>query len=278
LVLDVLHQWISEGIRSHAVFSSPFIAWTARDITMTGHIEGLNNPCHGTAAYNRYKRPNRYNCSVHDASNPETPVTAEFRAYSTIEVARRLGVSLQTVQRWVDAGHLKAWKTLGGHRRIDADSAESLFKSQGSVSARTDPAVQSVSPPVPLQVLVVDDDPVDLELTLALVRRALPDAEIMQAEDGFQALLAVGQCVPDILVTDINMPHMDGFEMIRSLVGGGALRPAKIVAVSSLSPSDLEARGRLLPDVQFMSKPVDEARFAKTLHRIQAAAGGIATS
>ena len=39
-------------------------------------------------------------------------------SYSTAYVASRLGVSVPTVQRWVDAGHLKAWKTPGGHRRF----------------------------------------------------------------------------------------------------------------------------------------------------------------
>lgn len=53
------------------------------------------------------------------------------RTYSTVEIARRLGVSIQTVQRWVDAGHLKAWKTMGGHRRISAESAEALLKKAG---------------------------------------------------------------------------------------------------------------------------------------------------
>lgn len=53
------------------------------------------------------------------------------RTYSTVEIARRLGVSIQTVQRWVDTGKLKAWKTLGGHRRIDAESAEALLKKAG---------------------------------------------------------------------------------------------------------------------------------------------------
>ncbi len=54
------------------------------------------------------------------------------RSYSTVEVSRRLGVSIQTVQRWVDSGHLKAWKTLGGHRRISAESAETLLAEAGA--------------------------------------------------------------------------------------------------------------------------------------------------
>ncbi|MEY2842846.1 MAG: hypothetical protein RI920_883, partial [Pseudomonadota bacterium] len=51
------------------------------------------------------------------------------RSYSTTEIAQRLGISTQTVQRWVDTGKLEAWKTLGGHRRIEAESAEHLFRS-----------------------------------------------------------------------------------------------------------------------------------------------------
>jgi excisionase family DNA binding protein len=41
------------------------------------------------------------------------------RSYSPKQLADELGVSVQTIQRWADAGHLKAWKTLGGHRKID---------------------------------------------------------------------------------------------------------------------------------------------------------------
>jgi excisionase family DNA binding protein len=66
-------------------------------------------------------------------------MTAPRKSYSTVEIARRLGVSIQTVQRWVDAGRLKAWKTLGGHRRIDADSAEALLRHEVPVERATGP-------------------------------------------------------------------------------------------------------------------------------------------
>jgi excisionase family DNA binding protein len=187
-------------------------------------------------------------------------VPAEFRSYTTIEVARRLGVSLQTVQRWVDAGRLKAWKTLGGHRRIDAESAEALFRTQSS-----DGGAEPASAANLHRILIVDDDPLDLELMVAFVRRTRPDSAIDLATDGFQALLRAGKAMPDILITDVNMPHMDGFEMIRALAEESAQSPSTLIAVSSLSPSDLASRGRLLPGVHFMSKPVDQERLAALL-------------
>jgi len=47
---------------------------------------------------------------------------------TTAEAARSLGVSLRTVQLWVDSGALQAWKTVGGHRRIPLESLERLRK------------------------------------------------------------------------------------------------------------------------------------------------------
>jgi len=190
-------------------------------------------------------------------------VPTEFRSYTTVEVAKRLGVSLQTVQRWVDAGRLKAWKTLGGHRRIEAESAEALFRSQTqeALAAGEGPALAGGT----RRVLVVDDDPLDLELIATLVRQVLPDASVELAANGFQALMAVGRTTPDVLIADLNMPYMNGFEMIRSLAEGRLAAPATILAVSSLSPSDLATRGRLLPGVHFLSKPIDRQRLGALL-------------
>jgi len=81
-------------------------------------------------------------------------------SFSTAHVARRLGVSVPTVQRWVDLGHLKAWKTVGGHRRIDAGSAEDFIRLQ---SAKL--GVAAIGPAAaPFLALVVDDNPDDRDL------------------------------------------------------------------------------------------------------------------
>ena len=188
---------------------------------------------------------------------PATP-----SSYSTADVAKRLGVSIPTVQRWVDLGHLKAWKTVGGHRRIEAESAERLFREQGQLP--------QAAPPNAPSVMVVDDNPDDRDLLSALLETALPGAQISTAENGFQALVAIGQSVPDVVVTDIVMPHMNGFEMLRQLSTQCAVRPRVIIAVSSRTRAQFAELGELPPDVRFIPKPIDPADFVQT---VQSAVG-----
>lgn len=185
-------------------------------------------------------------------------------AYTTVEIARRLGVSMQTVQRWVDTGDIKSWKTPGGHRRIDAASAERLFADHGLTTpgpATARAGAHAAAAVTDDSVLIVDDDPIDRELLVDLVRRTLPGSRIEQAENGFQGLLAVGRTAPAIVLTDIHMPHIDGFEMLRQLCADGPSRPRILVAVSAHAPADLAALGRLPDGVPYLRKPVDALRF-----------------
>jgi excisionase family DNA binding protein len=190
-------------------------------------------------------------------STPLPPETTP--SYSTAEVARRLGVSIPTVQRWVDAGQLKAWKTLGGHRRIEAESAERLF----SLHAGQPPAEATAA--AATSVMIVDDNPDDRDVLSLLVSSAMPGARITVFESGIQALVAIGQTAPDVVVTDIVMPDMNGFEMLRQLSTQCVVRPRLIVAVSSLSREQLDRLGELPPDVRFIAKPVEPQPFIAAL-------------
>jgi len=211
-------------------------------------------------------------------ADPSNPGRAE--SFSTASVARRLGVSIPTVQRWVDQGHLKAWKTVGGHRRIDAQSVfafearASLGTAAGETAAAA-PAVASVpgDGAQAVSVLVVDDNPDDRDLLSAVVLEALPGARLALAGSGFEALMMMGHSPPDVLVTDIVMPHMDGLEMLRHLTSGQAVRPPLIVATSSHNPDDFARLGRLPPDVQFVPKPIDPARLIGLLRGARPASG-----
>ena len=98
------------------------------------------------------------------------------RTYSTLEVARQLGVSVQSVQRWVDLGRLRAWVTPGVFEGTAGD-AEALFREHSQrqpvvaapVPDRPDPAASA---------LIVDANAMDRELAVLQLRQALPNATI----------------------------------------------------------------------------------------------------
>ena len=194
-------------------------------------------------------------------ANPRAP--AGPPSFSTAHLARRLGVSVPTVQRWVDLGHLKAWKTVGGHRRIDAESAEEFIRAQTQLRGGAAAAAGAV---VPFTVLVVDDSAADRDLLQALVEIAVPGARITCADNGFDALIEVGRAMSDLIVTDISMPYIDGVQMIRHLCAPGHARPPAIVAVSSHSPEHVEKLGGLPPGVTLLAKPVEPDKFVETLN------------
>lgn len=184
-------------------------------------------------------------------------------SYSTAHVAKRLGISVPTVQRWVDAGQLKAWKTPGGHRRIDAESAERLFEAHAQdLPTPFDRAAEALS------VMLVEDNPDDREILTLLVNEALPGARLVVFESGIQALVAIGQRSPDIVITDVVMPHMNGIEMLRQLATQCVVRPRLIVAVSSFTPTQLAQMGEMPPGVHTIRKPIDPQPFIEVLQSV----------
>jgi excisionase family DNA binding protein len=168
---------------------------------------------------------------------------------STRQAAQRLGVSLGTVQNMVESGALEAWKTAGGHRRIPVGSVDSLLARRRNLTpSATDPNGH-------LEVLITEDDPtVQMLYQLTMEAWGLP-IKLRLVDNGFEGLLQVGQRAPDILIADLMMPGMDGFEMIRRLRANPDLAQMDILVVSAVSREDIAARG-LPQDITIFGKPI----------------------
>lgn len=171
---------------------------------------------------------------------------------STREVAEQLGVAVRTVQLWVESGVLRAWKTAGGHRRITRESVEALLAARAAAVA--EPA-RGKAPP-PFRILVVEDDATLRKLFAMTIESWGLPVEAMTAENGFAALLRLAEVRPDLLISDLNMPGMDGFRMIRHLRDSPQWRELEVIAVTALGEREVQARGELPADVKLLSKPV----------------------
>jgi len=175
---------------------------------------------------------------------------------STKEAARLLGVSHRTVQLWVENGSLQAWKTAGGHRRI---TMESINKRVGARQDAINPPAPASNGPQLKKVLMVDDDRTLLRLyELEMGGWDLP-LTVMKAHDGFEALIQIGAERPDLLISDLSMPGMDGFRMIRTLRENPAYAGMAIIVISGLEKSSMQAMG-LPGDIPVFPKPVPFAQ------------------
>jgi excisionase family DNA binding protein len=178
---------------------------------------------------------------------------------STREAADRLGVSLRTVQLWSEAGLLRAWKTPGGHRRILNVSIDELLQRRTGVGLRRTPGGT-------FQVLVVEDEPDFRQLfELHLRSWGLP-IHVTSVPSGFDALLQIGASRPDLLITDLRMPGIDGFEMLRALKASGAISELDVIVVTALTEHTVAERGGLPPGVTVLYKPL---RFAELRQRLE---------
>ncbi|MDY0962893.1 MULTISPECIES: response regulator [Massilia] len=173
---------------------------------------------------------------------------------STKEAAATLGVSHRTVQLWVENGTLQAWRTAGGHRRITVESVNRLVDGR-RIAIGAPPAPVSAPAPGKPRVLVVDDDPLMLRLyELEMAGWGL-DFEVVKANNGFEALIRIGEQRPDLLVSDLNMPGMDGFRMIRTLREDSGTAGMNMIVVSGLDRATIKAMG-LPTDIPVFPKPV----------------------
>jgi excisionase family DNA binding protein len=171
---------------------------------------------------------------------------------TTREAAKLLGVSLRTVQQWVEQGALRAYRTVGGHRRVARASVQAMLRERKT-------ALETNT-----RLLVVEDDPDLLKLYgMTFGQWNLP-LEVRVADDGVRALLEIGDFKPEVLVMDLQMPRMDGFHLIRTLKAMPGFERLEVIVITGLAPELLKDRPELT-GLLVLNKPVSFARLREHL-------------
>ena len=115
-------------------------------------------------------------------------------------------------------------------------------------------------------VLIVDDEPTARETLIAILEGEGYD--LFQAKDGIQALQMLKQFQPDLILLDVMMPAMDGFEVCRRIRATPALAEVPIILLTALDDRDSLLRGIEAGADDFLSKPPDRRELVARVRTI----------
>jgi len=172
------------------------------------------------------------------------------RSLSTFAIAEMLHVDPGSVANWIDQGLLKAHRTPGGHRRVVLENLlEFLREHKMPIPAELGPST--------VKILVVDDEQAVTKLIVRAIQMQHSDYEIVEAHDGFHAGTLIATLRPDVVILDLRMPGMDGYEVCRMIKGQDTTKHAEVIAITSFPSPESEERILACGARVCLAKPLD---------------------
>lgn len=170
---------------------------------------------------------------------------------SPTDAAELLGVSESSVRRWIDAGLMKAYRTIGNHRRVELEELRRFALERGLPFMEKETAVPTATGGI----VLVDDDEANIELIKARCAVSLPGVPFASTANSFEAGVLVATQRPAVLILDLKMPQVNGVEVCRMIQGQQA-HPVHILAYTGYaSERDLVEAFLAAGGTKVFSKP-----------------------
>ena len=184
-----------------------------------------------------------------DPIHPDTLLTSH-------EVGVLLQLNASTVVKWVNDGILPAYRTAGGHRRIRSADLLTFLKEQGMFIPK------QLRGAGPRKVFMVDDDKAYLQAMQRGMRNHKDKVDLTIIDNGIEALLRLGAERPDALVLDVNMPNLDGTEVLQRVKENETTKTIEVIVISGNVTDDLEKKLIAHGARAVLKKPVAPADLA----------------
>ena len=185
-------------------------------------------------------------------------IRAQDKKYlSPTEVADLLMVTPMTVRRWANKGELHSLTTPGGHRRFTQEDVDKFAQSKGMLLAPNNSKE--------LRVLIVDDDKDVAEYLSNLLSDGTNHVVTAVAHNGFAAGIEVKVFEPDLIITDLMMPEMDGIEVCQLLKSHSQTSGIRIIGITGYYTEEnvkafIEAGAEAC-----LKKPIDPVELLETI-------------
>jgi DNA-binding response OmpR family regulator len=125
---------------------------------------------------------------------------------------------------------------------------------------------------MPKTILVVDDEVNIARLVEMNLRRA--GYEVVKAVDGVEGMAAASQMRPDLILLDVTMPQMDGFEMLRRLKEDAVLKDIPVIMVTARAQDADILRGKEGGAIHYLTKPINPLELLALVGRVFEGGGG----
>jgi excisionase family DNA binding protein len=196
----------------------------------------------------------------------------EKPVFTTFEAAKLCHVSPLSIINWVNAGRLPAFRTPGGHRRIRREDLLRFMRDNG---IPLPPELRDGSGR--RRVLVVDDE-ANIRDVIAEHLSSRPNGyEVLTASDGFEAGRLVVTFRPDVVLLDLRMPGLDGFQVCRTIKADPGTAATTVIAMTGYHTPETEARILECGALRCLAKPVEPSVLGGMIDGVFDAASGSRT-
>ena len=160
------------------------------------------------------------------------------------QAAKFLGVAQSTIRKWSDLGRVPAFYTPGGHRRYRRTDLDAFLERSGPGKPARGPLV-----------LVVDDDPQVRDVVR--INLEMEGYAVVEAGNAEEGLKAVEDDAPDLVLLDVMMPQVDGWEMLRRVQERHGVGSIPVVMFSGQLESEAQREAEERGAQGFVGKPFD---------------------
>ena len=177
--------------------------------------------------------------------------------HTTRKISSICGVTPATVISWINQGQLKAFRTLGGHRRVLTRDLIAFLKENDF--------------PIPdefddfdfRKILIVDDEPNVLSAIAKTLKKNNKRYKIYTALDGFEAGQSVNRFEPDLVILDIRLPGIDGFKVCKLI--RKYEKKIKIIAITGYHSEKERKRILSAGADYYLRKPIDTSELLRII-------------
>lgn len=186
------------------------------------------------------------------------------KAYTTFQISKICHVTHRTVLSWINQGKINAFRTPGGHSRV-CEKDLKKFLDEFNIPFPDDLKTTKV------EILVVDDE----EDILVLIEKYLiSDQDLKEkitvstCRNGVDALMKIGKTPPDIMVLDICLPNIDGYEVCERIRSNPDTKGVCILAISGHNIDVTQDKILEAGANEFLPKPFEMATLKDSIVKL----------